>query len=153
HVDDAPFARVPLRFSRTPPRLARPAPEPDEDDRSAFAGGRAPGATASSDPRRASRRTGSDAAPPPGEPRRALHGIRVLDFGVAAAVPELCRVLAQLGAEVIKIESETALDVVRRTTIEADAPNRSWAFNDTDRGQKSVCLNLATERGRELALE
>src|SRR5581483_9016577 len=37
-------------------------------------------------------------------------------------------------------------------TVEPDTPNRAWTFNDENRGQRSVCLDLGTERGRELAL-
>jgi benzylsuccinate CoA-transferase BbsF subunit len=76
----------------------------------------------------------------------------VINLGVAAVVPELCWLLSELGAEVIKIESRANLDVFRRVTFEPDAPNRSWMFNDSSRGQKSVCLDLRTARGHELAL-
>src|SRR4029077_20422391 len=60
--------------------------------------------------------------------------------------------LGELGAEVIKIESRANLDFLRRVTVEPDAPNRSWTFNVECRGQQSVCLDLRTARGRELAL-
>src|SRR5262249_14273112 len=60
--------------------------------------------------------------------------------------------LADLGAEVIKIESQVNVDFLRRVTFEPEAPNRSWTFNDASRGHESVCLDLRTPRGRELAL-
>jgi benzylsuccinate CoA-transferase BbsF subunit len=81
-----------------------------------------------------------------------LAGVRVVHLGVGAVVPELCGLLGELGAEVIKIESRANLDFLRRVTFERDQPNRSWAFNAECRGQKSVCLDLRTARGRELAL-
>src|SRR5205823_882819 len=89
--------------------------------------------------------TGSAAGPP-------LAGMRVVNLGVGAVVPEVCWLLGELGAEVVKIESRANLDFLRRVTIEPDTPNRAWTFNDENRGQESVCLDLATVRGRELAL-
>jgi benzylsuccinate CoA-transferase BbsF subunit len=77
----------------------------------------------------------------------------VIDLGVGAVGPEVGWVLAELGAEVIKIESRANLDFLRAVTVEPDAPNRAWTFNDECRGQKSVCLDLRTARGRELALQ
>jgi len=53
---------------------------------------------------------------------------------------------------VIKIESNANFDFLRRVTVEPGAPNRSWTFNDASRGHRSVCLDLRTPRGRELAL-
>ncbi len=68
-----------------------------------------------------------------------------------AVGPEACGLLGDLGAEVIKIESRANLDFLRRVTLDGD-PNHSWTFNEECRGQKSVCLDLSTPRGRELAL-
>lgn len=80
-----------------------------------------------------------------------LEGVRVVEFGVAAVVPELCWMLSELGAEVIKIESRAHLDVLRTATIDGQV-NRSWTFNDECRGRKSICLDMTSPRGRELAL-
>jgi crotonobetainyl-CoA:carnitine CoA-transferase CaiB-like acyl-CoA transferase len=134
HLGNAPFAPAPFNFSATPARLSRPAPAPGEDDRSGFAA------------RPAEPRGGAAAGP-------VLAGRRVIDLGVGAVGPEVCWVLAELGAEVIKIESRANLDFLRAVTIEPDVPNRAWTFNDECRGQKSVCLDLRTQRGRELALQ
>lgn len=62
------------------------------------------------------------------------------------------RLLADLGAEVVKIESRANLDLLRLVTIEPDQPDRAWTFDDESRGQKSVALDLATPRGRAVAL-
>jgi benzylsuccinate CoA-transferase BbsF subunit len=72
---------------------------------------------------------------------------------VGVAVPEAGWLLAELGAEVIKIESRANLDFLRRVTVEPDQPDRSMQFNDASRGHLGVALDLTTERGRELALE
>jgi crotonobetainyl-CoA:carnitine CoA-transferase CaiB-like acyl-CoA transferase len=126
HLGDAPFAPAPFNYSVTPAVLRRPAPRAAEKDRSGTARPRAAG--------------------PP------LAGMRVIDLGVGAVGPEVGWVLAELGAEVIKIESRANLDFLRAVTIEPDTPNRAFTFNDEARGQKSVCLDLSTARGRELGL-
>ena len=145
HIGDAPFAPAPFNMSVTPAVLRRAAPAVG-DDVAGFSkrhvdtpasgpAGLKPAATAEVTP----------AAP--------LAGMRVIDLGVGAVGPEVCWVLAELGAEVIKIESRANLDFLRAVTIEPDMPNRAWTFNDECRGQKSVCLDLRTARGRELALQ
>src|SRR5439155_9870942 len=128
-----PFRPGPVNFPRTPVAISRPAPGPGEDDRRGF-------------PARAAEPPAGSAAGPP------LAGMRVINLGVGAVVPEVCWLLGELGAEVVKIESRANVDFLRRVTIEPDTPNRAWTFNDENRGQESVCLDLATVRGRELAL-
>ena len=132
HLGDAPFAAPAFNLSATPAELRRPAPPADAHE-SGF--GPRPAAThaAGSGP--------------------VLAGLRVVDLGVGVAGPEVGYCLAELGAEVAKIESRAILDFLRRVTVEADQPDRSWTFNDASRGQKSVCLDLRTARGRALALD
>ena len=132
HVGGAPFAPAPFNFSRTPVVLSRPAPGCGADDGAGFA------------PRATSTPSGGTPGPP-------LAGMRVVNLGVGAVVPEVCWMLGELGADVVKLESRANLDFLRGVTIEPDTPNRAWTFNDENRGQKSVCLDLRTERGRELA--
>jgi crotonobetainyl-CoA:carnitine CoA-transferase CaiB-like acyl-CoA transferase len=132
HLGDAPFAPAPFNFSRTPAVVDRPAPAPGEDGPDF-----APRASASAGP--------ADPSPP-------LAGMRVIDLGVGAVGPEICWLLGELGAEVVKVESRANLDFLRMVTIEPDQPNRAWTFNDESRGQKSVCLDLHTPDGRALAL-
>ena len=81
-----------------------------------------------------------------------LDGVRVIEFGVAAVVPEMCGVLSELGADVIKIESTANLDVLRMGSGSIELIDKSFTFNDECRGRRSVALDLTTERGRELAL-
>ncbi len=90
---------------------------------------------------------------PPGRPspRLLLDGVRVVEFGVAAVVPELCWVLSELGADVIKIESATRPDVLRQSGM--GHLDRGFAYNAECRGRRSVALDLSTERGRDLALK
>jgi len=134
HVGDAPMARGPFNFSATPTALRRPAPVQSEPD--VFAEARA-----------------NDEAPASAAgDRPVLAGIRVVDLGVGVAVPEAGWLLAELGADVIKIESRANLDFLRRVTVEPEEANRSLQFNDASRGHRSVALDLRTARGRELAL-
>ncbi len=133
-LEDAPFCAPVWSLSSTPATVRRPAPTLGKDDLEGF-------------PPREPRPTGGEA--PSG---LLLEGVRVVEFGVAAVVPELAGILSDLGAEVIKIESRAHLDVLRQATLDGE-PNRAWTFNDECRGRKSVCLDLTTDRGRELALD
>jgi len=51
----------------------------------------------------------------------ALSGVKVLEFGMAVAGPHACKLLALMGAEVIKVESITRLDMLRRAGASAEA--------------------------------
>lgn len=85
-----------------------------------------------------------------------LEGIRVADLTMMWAGPYATRILAEMGAEVLKIESPSAWDNIR-TLIpqpgEAEPWNSSFYFNDYNRDKKSVTLDLAQERGREVFLD
>ena len=97
-----------------------------------------------------------ESAPPP--PRKPLDGVRILDFCWAIAGPLGTRLLADLGAEVIKIESERRLDPIRYIGVqppERFSLNTNGVFNDCSAGKRSVTLNMSTPQGvaliRELA--
>src|SRR5471032_483989 len=82
---------------------------------------------------------------------KPLEGIRVLDFTHVLAGPVCARLLADLGAEVLKVES------VRRpdrpwTAGPVDGFDRSQAFVMVHRGKKSITLDLKTPQGRETAV-
>ena len=143
HLGDAPLASAPWRLSVTPPCLRRPAPGPGEDNGTGFA----PRRTTAGEDAPGSRPLAETPAAP------VLTGMRVINLGVGAVGPELCWLLRELGAEVIKIESRTNLDFMRRLTPELDNPNTSFPFNDDCRGQKSICLDLRSARAREIALQ
>ncbi len=80
-----------------------------------------------------------------------LEGLRVIEFGIAAVVPELCWMLSELGADVIKIESRKKPDVLRAAGI--DNLDRSFCFNLECRGRRGIALDLTTADGRRLAKE
>ncbi|MCW2622963.1 MAG: frc 9 [Frankiales bacterium] len=92
-----------------------------------------------------------------------LAGIRVADFcwmGVGAVAT---RLLADFGADVIKIEDRTRLDMPRRLPIYKDDPrsygdedpdpdpNKGGLFNNYSRNKLGVTINMRDPRGRELA--
>ncbi len=90
----------------------------------------------------------------PDRPGRPLEGIRVVDFCWAIAGSLCTRLLADLGADVIKLESGHRLDPIRQ--IGPQPPDRrsldtNGVFNDCSANKRAVTLNLDTERGRELA--
>jgi formyl-CoA transferase len=75
-----------------------------------------------------------------------LDGVRVLELGNFIAGPYAAALLADMGAEVVKVENPKGGDPFRGWDLGGDQPN-FWAYN---RGKKSVTLNLQTNEGREL---
>jgi crotonobetainyl-CoA:carnitine CoA-transferase CaiB-like acyl-CoA transferase len=87
--------------------------------------------------------------------RLPLEGIRVLDLTMMWAGPFATRIIAEMGAEVLKIESPTAWDNIRTLIPQpgiAEPWNSSFYFNDYNRDKKSVTIDLAQERGRQVFL-
>ena len=81
------------------------------------------------------------------DPAPPLSGVRVLDLSRILAGPFATMMLADLGAEVIKIEPPGGDDT--RTWGPPFAGGESAYFLAVNRGKKSVVLNLKTDRGRE----
>lgn len=78
-----------------------------------------------------------------------LEGIRVLDFTRYQQGPFATVILADFGAEVIKVE-EPHGDYGRRMWREPDGFSAFWEA--LDRGKRSVCIDLRRPEGRDLAL-
>jgi crotonobetainyl-CoA:carnitine CoA-transferase CaiB-like acyl-CoA transferase len=70
---------------------------------------------------------------------RPLDGLRILDLGVIVAGGELGRLFADLGADVIKVESANYPDGLRQTPP-GRPMSRSWAL--THRNERSLGLDL-----------
>ena len=79
-----------------------------------------------------------------------LSGIRVLDFSRIIAGPLATQHLADLGAEVIKIENPITGDEVRGLDSTGQ-PGISSFFTAFNRSKKSVAIDLKTNRGQALA--
>ncbi len=89
-----------------------------------------------------------------------LNGVRVLDFGLLTAGANTSAMLADLGADVLKIESGAYLDpfrVVGKIDDNDGWWNRSPQFRFTNRNKRGLALNLKDPEGqrivRELAAE
>jgi crotonobetainyl-CoA:carnitine CoA-transferase CaiB-like acyl-CoA transferase len=87
----------------------------------------------------------------------ALAGLRVADFSRVLAGPFATMLLADLGAEVTKVERPGAGDETRSWGPPFDDRGRSTYFQAVNRNKRSVSLDLkdpaGNERARRLALE
>ncbi|MEZ5233616.1 MAG: CoA transferase [Acidimicrobiales bacterium] len=83
------------------------------------------------------------ALPPP------LAGVRVLDFSRIIAGPLCTQQLADLGADVIKVEHPVTGDETRARSARGD--KRGAMFLAFNRSKRSICIDLSTEAGQDLA--
>lgn len=86
--------------------------------------------------------------------RQTLAGLRVLDFCWVGAGALVTKLLAEHGADVVKVESHARPDNLRvappyRPGVEGLEGSGYFASRNNDK--KSLALNMSTERGRELA--
>jgi crotonobetainyl-CoA:carnitine CoA-transferase CaiB-like acyl-CoA transferase len=92
----------------------------------------------------------------PGPLRGALAGTRVLDLTWVLAGPYAAKILADHGAEVVKVESRHRPDASRFAAAlhlsrdPARHPDTSGYFNNFNRSKRSVALNLARPEGLDL---
>jgi crotonobetainyl-CoA:carnitine CoA-transferase CaiB-like acyl-CoA transferase len=80
-----------------------------------------------------------------GKSKHILDGYKALDFSQVLAGPTVTRLMAEMGAEVIKIELPPGGDRSRRLPYLRDG--RSGYFVQQNRGKKSVCVDLNDPRG------
>ncbi len=126
-----------FRVPRTPLRLERTPPRQNLDETSA----------------------GADAKPvptPPAPDDAPLAGVRVADFSMGWAGPLATRMLADFGAEVIKVEAGRYPDWWRAVDWSPDAIaskqfEESKHFSALNRGKHSVSVDLTQARGVALA--
>jgi CoA:oxalate CoA-transferase len=77
-----------------------------------------------------------------------LKGIKVLSFGRVLAGPFAAMLLADLGAEIMKVEDPKKGDIARNNG--PFIKDLSSYFLSVNRGKKSMTLNLRHERGKEI---
>jgi len=78
-----------------------------------------------------------------------LMGIKVLELGTLIAGPFCARMLAEFGADVIKIESPDGGDPIRTWRVLKDGTSLWWSVQA--RNKKSITLNLKMPEGRAIA--
>jgi crotonobetainyl-CoA:carnitine CoA-transferase CaiB-like acyl-CoA transferase len=84
---------------------------------------------------------------------RPLQGCRVLDLGIITAGAATSALLADLGAEVIKVESPGYRDPFRKWVgPRADTGEDSPFFRFTNRGKQGISIDLKRDEGREVFL-
>ncbi|MFG2129604.1 CaiB/BaiF CoA transferase family protein [Streptomyces sp. NPDC048751] len=81
----------------------------------------------------------------------ALGALRIADFSRVLAGPYATMLLADLGADVIKVERPGTGDDTRAWHPPADHDGTSTYFLSVNRNKRSVVLDLTTEAGREQA--
>ncbi|MEM7016019.1 MAG: CoA transferase, partial [Pseudomonadota bacterium] len=87
----------------------------------------------------------------------SLQGIRIVDLSRGWAGPLACRQLADMGADIIKVESCERFDWWRSWEatpewIEDDGAEKSSAFNMVNRNKRDITLDLQHPDGRDLLL-
>ncbi|AMG90318.1 CaiB/BaiF CoA transferase family protein [Bordetella bronchiseptica] len=85
-----------------------------------------------------------------------LYDVRIADFTWLGAGSFTTKIFADMGAEVIKVESAKRPDALRHSPPYKDrqpGANRSGYFSDRNSSKRSVTLNLKTEAGLAVARE
>src|ERR1700758_2271027 len=82
------------------------------------------------------------------EPQGPLHGVKVVACSTAQAGTVPYMLMADLGAEVVKIEVPEVGDNSRGSSVMPGFP--STYFETNNRGVKSLTLNLKTAEGRDI---
>lgn len=79
---------------------------------------------------------------------KPLEGIRVLELGVLIAGPFAARLMAEFGAEVIKVETPKQGDPIRNWRMVHDGTSLWWYVQS--RNKKSITLDLKSAEGQDI---
>ena len=86
--------------------------------------------------------------------KRPLEDILIIDNSWIVAGPHGVRLLSDLGAKVIHVESSKKKDMVRfdHTRLGVKDPKKEggWVFHDNNRNAMGLQLNMKSEKGREI---
>lgn len=85
---------------------------------------------------------------PDNQPPLPLQGVKVIELGTLIAGPFCARVLAEFGAEVIKIEAPEGGDQIRQWRKMYEGTSLWWYVQS--RNKKSLTLNLRAPEGQEV---
>src|SRR5215472_489124 len=80
-----------------------------------------------------------------------LDGYKVIDFTQVLAGPTTSRYMAELGADVVKVELAPNGDISRQVPYILDG--RSGYYVQQNRGKKSLCLDLKNPAGAAIVKE
>jgi crotonobetainyl-CoA:carnitine CoA-transferase CaiB-like acyl-CoA transferase len=80
-----------------------------------------------------------------------LSGLRVIDFTHAISGPTCTNMLAQLGAEIIKVEPPGRGDGLRHYVEHGGEPLLSIPFASINAGKRSIALDLKSDEGKAIA--
>ncbi|MGO2735107.1 CaiB/BaiF CoA transferase family protein [Psychrobacter sp.] len=83
-------------------------------------------------------------------PKGALHGIKVLDLSRVLAGPSCTQVLADLGAEVIKVERPHIGDETRHWAPPKFSDDTSAYYATINRNKKSLTVDITTDAGQDI---
>ncbi len=171
-LDDAAAGPVrvlgnPVKLAKSPAVLRKPPPRLGEDTEALLGGpgreavapwradaGRSAGAPAAVDgpagvdaPSGAGAASGPASSVRPGrrEPRRPLDGLRVLELGHLMTAPFCTMILADMGADVVKIEPPGRGEVLRSLGPRLDG--ESVAFAAVNRNKRSLAVDLRRPEG------
>ncbi len=97
--------------------------------------------------------TPSDSGQEPSSRPLPLSGVRVLDVSQVMAGPYCCMLLADLGADVIKIEPPGTGDQTRGAMGFKMKGSDSMGFLNMNRNKRSLTLNLKSEAGKKVFFE
>lgn len=86
------------------------------------------------------------------EIRMPLTGIRIADLGMVWGGAYITKLMADMGAQVIKVESPTNMDVIRALNVEAGGKyyNTSPYFNGYNRNKFGVGLDIGRPQGLDI---
>jgi crotonobetainyl-CoA:carnitine CoA-transferase CaiB-like acyl-CoA transferase len=86
-------------------------------------------------------------------PQSALGELQILDFSRVLAGPFATMMLADLGAEVVKVERPGIGDETRGWSPPRDAHGQATYFQSVNRNKQSLALDLSSDEGRARAHE
>ena len=84
------------------------------------------------------------------DPTLPFEGMRILQLGSGAVVPEACSLFALLGAEVFRVESQVYVDFLRRRPLDPDNIDDVPTYNQLNLGVRSFAVDMSTLEGSEL---
>jgi crotonobetainyl-CoA:carnitine CoA-transferase CaiB-like acyl-CoA transferase len=139
-VYPGPFARFgasPIRYRRRPPLIGEHTDEILRERRALLAVPSLP-------------------SPPPASGTGALADVRILDFMWVMAGPAATRMLADYGAQVVRVESTRHIDTARTLApFHGGQPGteRSGVFQNLNLGKRMLTLDVRTPEGRAVVLD